>query len=265
MTACEVVPATKTAEQAAERVADELGLTLSRSFAESVASVALVVDAHEVWLQPLETPRPGRVMVDFCSPNMLHRRKSGHNEPLGRAVGVKADKKPRVFDATAGLGRDAFVLADLGCEVELSEASPILHFLLKHAHQTALLSASEKVIHAAERMTISFGDSTRRSLSGFNAIYLDPMFPDRSKSAAVKKDLAAVQSLLASESINQEIAESGSRDPAAELLNWALSQPVERVVVKRPAKSSYLGGIKPSHAIIGKTVRFDVLVRPVGE
>ena len=265
MTACEVVPATKTAEQTAERVADELGLTLARSFAESMAAVALVVDTHEVWLQPLEKPRPGRVMVDFSSPDMLHRRKSGHNEPLGRAVGVKADKKPRVFDATAGLGRDAFVLADLGCEVELSEASPVLHFLLKHAHQTALLSASEKVIHAAERMTISFGDSTLRSLSGFNIIYLDPMFPDRNKSAAVKKDLAAVQALLASESINQEIAEFGLRDPATELLNWALSQPVERVVVKRPAKSSYLGGVKPSHAITGKTVRFDVLVRPIGE
>ena len=56
--------------------------------------MALVVDMHEVWLQPLEKPRPGRVTVDFSSPDMLHRRKSGHNEPLGRAVGVKADRKP---------------------------------------------------------------------------------------------------------------------------------------------------------------------------
>lgn len=265
MIACEVIPASKSAEQAAEKVAAELGLTLARSYSEARASVALVIDTHEVWLQPLEKPRPGRVIVDFSSPDMRHRRKSGHNEPLGRAVGVKADRKPRVFDATAGLGRDAFVLADLGCEVELSEASPILYFLLRRAHEAALLSASEKVIQAAKRMTISGGDSTRRSLSKFNTIYLDPMFPERSKSAAVKKDLAAVQTLLASPSISSELAQSGSTDRAVELLHWALSQPVERVVVKRPAKSSFLGGIKPSHSITGKTVRFDVLVRPVNQ
>ena len=265
MIACEVIPASKSAEQVAEEVAEELGLPLARSYTEARASVALVIDTHEVWLQPLEKPRPGRVTVDFSSPDMRHRRKSGHNEPLGKAVGVKADMKPRVFDATAGLGRDAFVLADLGCEIELSEASPVLHFLLKHAHKTALLSASEKVIQAAERMVISHGDSTCRSITGFNAIYLDPMFPDRSKSAAIKKDLAAVQSLLTSQSLSPEMARSGLTDQAAELLNWALSQPVERVVIKRPAKSPYLGGVKPSHSITGKTVRFDVLVRPVSQ
>ncbi|MEL0151832.1 MAG: class I SAM-dependent methyltransferase [Halieaceae bacterium] len=265
MIACEVIHASKSAEQTAEKIAEQLGLPLARSYSESRASVALVVDTHEVWLQPLEKPRPGRVTVDFSSPDMRHRRKSGHNEPLGRAVGVKADRKPRVFDATAGLGRDAFVLADLGCEVELSEVSPVLYFLLKHAHETALLSASEKVVHAAQRMTISHRDSARCSVSGFNTIYLDPMFPDRSKSAAVKKDLAAVQSLLASQLISSEVTQPSSTDKAVELLNWALSQPVERVVVKRPVKSPHLGGIKPSHSITGKTVRFDVLVRPVNQ
>ncbi len=265
MSSCTVIPACRSAEQVAKQVAIELGLSLTRSYTEAEAPVALVVDTHDVWLQPLGKPRPGRVTVDFSSPDMLYRRKSGHNEPLGRAVGVKADTKPRVFDATAGLGRDAFVLADLGCEVELSEASPVLCFLLKHAHETALLNASEKVVQAAQRMTISQGDSAQRSLSGFNTIYLDPMFPDRSKSAAVKKDLAAVQSLLASQSMSPELPQAGSTDPAVDLLNWALSQPVERVVVKRPAKSTHLGGVKPSHSITGKTVRFDVLVRPVNQ
>ena len=253
MMACEVIPASRSAEQAAKRVANELGLPLASSYAHAVAPVALVVDTHEVWLQALEKPRPGRVTIDFSSPDMLYRRKSGHNEPLGRAVGVKKDLKPRVFDATAGLGRDAFVLADLGCNVELSEASPVLFFLLTHAKQTALLSAQTKVVDAAQRMTISRGDSAQRSLAGFDVIYLDPMFPDRSKSAAVKKDLATVQALLESDKTGEQ---------GAALLDWALSQPVGRVVIKRPAKSPYLGGIKPSHAISGKTVRFDVLVRP---
>lgn len=253
MMACQVIPASRAAEQAAKKVAHELGLALAGSFAEAIATVALVVDTHEVWLQALEKPRPGRVAVDFMSPDMLFRRKSGHNEPLGRAVGIKADMKPRVFDATAGLGRDAFVLADLGCHVELSEASAVLHFLLREAKQAALLSASDKVVNAVERMTISCGDSTARTLEGFDVIYLDPMFPDRSKSAAVKKELATVQALLANDAVDGQ---------AQQLLDWALSQPVRRVVVKRPAKSAYLGGVRPSHTITGKTVRFDVLVRP---
>ena len=52
MIACEVIPASKSAEEAAERIAEQLGLSLARSYAESRASVALVVDMHEVWLQP---------------------------------------------------------------------------------------------------------------------------------------------------------------------------------------------------------------------
>ena len=68
MIACEVIPASKSAEEAAEKIAEQLGLPLARSYAESSASVALVVDMHEVWLQPLEKPRPGRVTVDFSSP-----------------------------------------------------------------------------------------------------------------------------------------------------------------------------------------------------
>ena len=250
---CDVVPASKAAEAAAKKVALDLGLSLADSFSTARAPVALVVDVHEVWLQSLATPRPGRVMIVFSSPDMVHRRKAGHNEPLGRAVGLKADRKPRVFDATAGLGRDAFVLADLGCRVELSEVSPVLHFLLVQAHKSALMSASDKVTRAAERMVLSCGDSISRTLSDIDVIYLDPMFPERGKSAAVKKDLATVQALHS----DAPIAESGDR-----LLDWALSQSVSRVVLKRPAKSPNLGGVKPSHTLSGKTVRFDVFVRP---
>ena len=47
---------------------------------------------------------------------------------------------------------------------------------------------------------------------------------------------------------------------AEKLLRWALAQDVARVVVKRPARASCLGGIDPSHSIDGKAVRFDVHV-----
>ena len=137
----------------------------------------------------------GPVYIDFSAADMLYRRKSGHNEPLGRAIGVKGDKRPKVFDATAGLGRDAFVLADLGCSVALSEQSAPLCYLLEQARELALMSANDKVVEAVSRMRVLCGDSRQQAVEGFDVIYIDPMFPERGKTAAVKKDLATVQAL----------------------------------------------------------------------
>ena len=83
-----------------------------------------------------------------------------------------------------------------------------------------------------------------------DVIYLDPMFPSRRKSAAVKKEMVLFQTLLESDDANDSV----------ELLDWALSQNVARVVVKRPAKAPQLGPKSPSHCISGKAVRFDVYV-----
>ncbi|MGB1140301.1 MAG: class I SAM-dependent methyltransferase, partial [Halioglobus sp.] len=66
--------------------------------------------------------------------------------------------------------------------------------------------------------------------------------------AAVKKDLATLQVLL------------GPQDDGDELLEWALSQAVARVVVKRPPRAQALAGVEPSHCISGKAVRYDVHV-----
>jgi 16S rRNA (guanine1516-N2)-methyltransferase len=83
-------------------------------------------------------------------------------------------------------------------------------------------------------------------------IYLDPMFPPRQKSAAVKKEMALLQLMLAD-------ADAGSQ-PAG-LFDWAMSQNVARVVVKRGSRSQPLAGVKPSHTVDGRSVRFDVFVR----
>jgi 16S rRNA (guanine1516-N2)-methyltransferase len=83
-----------------------------------------------------------------------------------------------------------------------------------------------------------------------DVIYLDPMFPQRDKSAAVKKEMALFQLLLAAEP-----------DDSDELLAWALTRDVARVVVKRPLRAGTLGGIEPSHTIEGKAVRYDVHVK----
>ena len=252
---CIVTPASRAVQARAKSVADTLSLEFVAVTDDLDSGVALVIDTDRSWLQRLQRPRLGPVCIDFSAADMLYRRKSGHNEPLGRATGVKEGKRPKVFDATAGLGRDAFVLADLGCSVVLSEQSAPLCFLLEQARELALMSANEKVVEAARRMRVLWGDSRQQAVDGFDVIYIDPMFPERGKTAAVKKDLATVQALHAHSLV--------ANDPE-ELLRWAMAQPVERVVIKRPVKAPVLGTVKPSHSIMGKTVRFDVMVKPKG-
>ncbi|WP_457998882.1 class I SAM-dependent methyltransferase, partial [Klebsiella michiganensis] len=61
-----------------------------------------------------------------------HRRKfgGGRGEAVAKAVGIKGDYLPDVVDATAGLGRDAFVLASVGCRVRMLERNPVVAALL---------------------------------------------------------------------------------------------------------------------------------------
>jgi 16S rRNA (guanine1516-N2)-methyltransferase len=252
---CVVAPASRGVQARAKSVAETLNLEFVDTADDLDSGVALVIDTDRSWLQRLQSPRLGPVYVDFSSADMLYRRKSGHNEPLGRAIGVKGEKRPKVFDATAGLGRDAFVLADLGCSVALSEQSVPLCYLLEQARELALMSANYKVVETVSRMRVLFGDSRQQAVEGFDVIYIDPMFPERAKTAAVKKALASVQALHA--------GSSAAHDPE-DLLVWAMAQPVERVVIKRPVKAPALGNVKPSHSITGKTVRFDVMVKPKG-
>ncbi len=247
---CIVAPADAGLWSQAEKVAETLGLPVTADWRKAVARVALVVDFDRAWLQQLGAKPPGPLHVDFASPEMTYRRKGGQNELLGRAVGVKANKHPTVFDATAGLGRDAFVLADLGCDVTLVERSRTLAFLLEQAVDRARLSASDQVRHAAERMRVVWGESLDLAVLDSEVIYIDPMFPDRRNTAAVKKDLAVLQRLHGQQP-----------DDSAALADWALEQSVSRVVVKRPAKAPPLTDQTPSHCLSGKAVRFDVYVR----
>ena len=81
-----------------------------------------------------------------------------------------------------------------------------------------------------------------------DAIYLDPMFPHRKKSALVKKEMRLFQQLL------------GPDEDADELLAPARALAKKRVVVKRPNAADVLAGVQPSMAITSKKHRFDVYI-----
>lgn len=194
------------------------------------------------------------VSVDFVSGSVNHRRKfgGGTGQLIAKAVGVKASFQPRVVDATAGMGADAFVLASLGCEVRLLERNPIVYQLLKDGLARAQYSEQESR-QVISRMQLLEGDSKARLAEleeDFkpDVVYLDPMYPSRKKSASVKKDMAVFHSLV------------GADPDSSELLQAALAINPARVVVKRPKTAEAVAGAKVSHTVESKNSRYDVYV-----
>lgn len=251
-----VLAATPDDQQDAAELSHHLNLPLLPAGLEprhcDQAAAVLVVRGPARCLQRTGKRAPGPVAADFANPGLRHRRVSGAPELLGRAVGVGKKSPLRVVDATAGLGRDAFVLAGLGCEVLLCERDPVIAELLRSGLSMAALGDDRELADVAQRMTLYIGDALELDaprLLGVDVICLDPMFPPRDKSAAVKKEMALFQDLLHSES---EVTDADA------LLQWALRQDVARVIVKRPARAAPLSPHSPSHSINGKAVRYDV-------
>ena len=250
-----VVPLSADAQIVAAELAARLDLPLlaigtdPKKYDEN--TILVLVGEDGIALKLSGAGAPGEVAVDFGSGAMRHRRKSGNNELLGKAVGVGKKARLSVLDATAGLGRDSFVLADLGCEVLLSERNPVIAELLRVGIERACTGTDSWLAEVALRMQLLAIDAQSlgvESLAAVDVIYLDPMFPGRDKRAAVKKEMVLLQSLL------------GPQDDADALLEWALQQAVARVVVKRPPRAPTLAGRAPSHCISGKAVRYDVHV-----
>lgn len=192
----------------------------------------------------------GRVRVDFEGGTAQYRRTKGGGELIGKAVNHTA--KPTVWDGTGGLGRDAFVLASLGLQVNVFEQNHAVASLLSDGLMRALASDDAEVAQTAARITLHVGDTCAllprlASEQGRpDVVYLDPMYPESRKSAAVKKEMAYFHGLV------------GEAQNEAELLDAARRIAKKRVVVKRPRLGEYLNGEKPAYQYTGKSTRFDV-------
>ncbi len=217
---------------------------------ENPQGLALEYTNGQLSLVDLNQPKMGGVCVDFASDAMQYRQKQGSikNEAIAKAIGLKGNKSCQVLDATAGLGRDSFVLASLGANVTLLERSNVVAALLDNGLSRALQDSNAADI--ASRMALQF--TTISALAGeatqpqFDAVYLDPMFPHKKKTALVKKEMRLLQQLL------------GADEDASELLEPALALASNRVVVKRPDYAPYLADKTPSMQIKSKKHRFDV-------
>jgi len=198
--------------------------------------------------------QPGPIRVDFVDGSAGHRRRfgGGRGQPLARAAGLKSGFNPVICDATAGLGRDGFVLASLGCQVTLCERSPVLAALLEDGLQRAAID-HEIGDWVSRRLSVQAGDAADwlKSLNGESrpdVVYLDPMYPAGKAHVLVKKEMRALQQLV------------GPDQDSAVLMAIALKTAGRRVVVKRPKRAGWLADRKPSMSIESKKTRYDVYV-----
>ncbi|MCW4149533.1 class I SAM-dependent methyltransferase [Halomonas sp. 18H] len=241
------------AVEAAPALADHWGLPL-RSQAPDAPLVLRREDGRLVLAgEPGEYGNP--LAVDFVTGRAAHRRRfgGGRGQLIARACGLGQGITPSVVDATAGLGRDAFVLASLGAGVLLIERVAAIAALL----QDGLLRAARdpEAAEVAARMRLMHGDAGR-DLAALvqqggmapQVIHLDPMFPHRAKSALVKKEMRLFREL------------AGDDADAPRLLEAALDVATHRVVVKRPRKAPAIDGPPPRHTLEGKTSRYDLYV-----
>jgi 16S rRNA (guanine1516-N2)-methyltransferase len=189
--------------------------------------------------------------VDFVGGAVGHRLRfgGGRGQDLPKAMGLKNGKTPSVIDATAGLGRDAFLLASLGCAVTLIERAPQMHALLVDGMARAAATDDDYAAIIAH-MTLLHGDAKDLipTLTA-DAILIDPMHPPRKNSALVKQELRQVREIV------------GTDEDAPALLRTALEHAKQRVVLKWPAKADPISSLRAcSHQIVGKSTRYDVFM-----
>ena len=161
-----------------------------------------------------------------------------------------------MLDVTAGFGRDSLLLAAAGCSLTLVERNPLLAFLLEQALESGSRSLETVLAEAVSRMVLLQTDSVRLMQEWSDiapqVVFLDPMFEGPKSSAAAKKNMAFLRSVLP--------AEEGGENSAA-LLSSALALASQRVVVKRAPGSPYLDSRQPGYSLESKGVRFDIYPR----
>lgn len=224
----------------------------------SEVTTPLNLNYSDNYVELRDTEKNISIHIDFISGDLAHRQQfgGGRGQSIAKAIGLKqGTPPPSVLDATAGLAKDAFVLACLGCSVTLLERSPVIVELINDAINRAsdnenfksILETGFKVINQSSIEYLTELSSSEDSECP-DVIYLDPMYPDRKKSASVKKNMQILQKLL------------GKDEDTQELLEAALKVAKKRVVVKRPKGAEQLSELKPTYAVESKKTRYDVYI-----
>ncbi len=229
----------------------ELSLTMLQDVPHNYQFVLhLTAKGLELLSKEPHQKKTSSLFVDFTKGQSGYRLQ--HNltihQPLAKAIGIKTGFRPSVIDATAGLGGDSFVLASLGCRVTMIERSPIIGALLSDGLKRAEKNVKCRAI-IQKRLNLVIMDAAPYMTTIMEkpyAIYLDPMYPHRNKSALNKIDMRIIRNMV------------GDDMDSSILLSQALKTATNRVVVKRPKGAPTINSAKPNHIISMKNGRFDV-------
>ena len=216
----------------------------------------LALNYSDLVVELIDIKNKVHLSVDFIEGSLGHRKKygGGRGQTIAKAIGLKQGKPvPSVLDATAGLAKDSYVFACLGCSVVMLERSPIVAELVKDAIARASLCGEfNDILKQGFKLIINDALSHINSISDEDkpdVIYLDPMYPDKKKSASVKKNMQLLQKLL------------GHDLDTDDVLNAALNKAGKRVVVKRPKGAPILNATcKPTLAYESKSTRYDTYI-----
>lgn len=234
----------------AERLAERLGIPLTLT-ADAQYDLLLTVTPRRLELRDNSHGGCGPVYVDFVGGALGYNRRVGRLEQrrlLFSAIGLGGHTRT-VLDATAGLGRDAFLLACKGCRVTAVERSGVLAAMLEDGiHRAADIPELADVIR--NRFRLVHGDARALVSSGCldpwpEVVYLDPMFPPKKKSALVKKEMRILRRLV------------GDDADAASTFAAVRARGVGRIVVKRLRHAPPLAA-DPTRTLKGKSTRYDV-------
>ncbi|VFP81956.1 class I SAM-dependent methyltransferase [Candidatus Erwinia haradaeae] len=214
------------------------------------SSIILIAKADYLTVCNLNEPALGNIFVNFFCKSITYRRQfgGGISEAIARAVGIKKNYFPNILDATAGFGRDAFILAMLGCHVRMLERNPVVAALLDDGLRRGYTDTKIGSWLSEHMILLPFSSLlVSPNIDPLpDVVYLDPMYPLKKKKSLVKKEMRILQSLV------------GMDTDADSLLHPARILAKKRVVVKRPRNAPALSMIHTDHIIKTKKHRFDI-------
>jgi len=188
--------------------------------------------------------------ADFTKEMKRLKQANLQGEMLVKAAKIKGAEMPlTVLDATAGLGEDSILLAAAGFKVLLYEYDPVIAALLRDALKRA--AGVPELAGIVARMELHEENSVeamQKLAETPDIVFLDPMFPERQKSALVKKKFQLLQQLERPCSAEEE------------LLSAAMAAKPRKIVIKRPLKGPFLAGRKPDYSMPGKAIRYDCII-----
>ncbi|WP_343182522.1 class I SAM-dependent methyltransferase [Buchnera aphidicola] len=216
---------------------------------DQYAKFSLILQANRIELQDNTNKKEKNIWINFNYQNFQQYKKD-YKRKIIKAVKIKKKKKINILDATAGLGKDAFILFSHGYNITMIERNPILSILLEDGLKRGF---KDKMIGTLikKKMKLIYASSiniNQMNLQKPDVIYIDPMFPSYKQKSLPKKNIKIIKKIV------------GSDLDSINLFHECMKFSVYKIVVKRPKTSSYISCHKPSYSIKTKKYRFDIYI-----